>query len=64
MSIILLAAAFVGGAVVGCGSWAAFKAKASADAKALLADAKAEAGKVAPSALAIVAKIEAALAKL
>jgi len=64
MSIILLAAAFVGGAVVGCGSWAAFKAKAAADAKALLADAKAEAAKVSPSVSTIVSKIESALSKL
>jgi hypothetical protein len=64
MSIILLAAAFVGGAVVGCGGWAAFSAKAKAELAVLAADVKAEAAKVVPSGSALLTKIEALLAKL
>lgn len=64
LHLIVDAACFVGGAVVGAGSWAALKAKAASDVSALLTDAKAEAAKVTPSISTIVSKIEAAIAKL
>jgi hypothetical protein len=63
-TLLELAGAFVGGGVVGAGSWAAFAAKAKAEVAVLAADVKTEASKVAPGATALLAKIEALLAKL
>jgi hypothetical protein len=64
MSLILLAVAFVGGAVVGAGGWAAIKAKAVAELKVLAADVKTEAAKVVPVGHVLLSKVEALIAKL
>jgi hypothetical protein len=55
---------FVAGGIVGAGGWAAFQAKVKSDASALLASAKAEVTKTAPSLAAVGAWIDAAIAKL
>ena len=64
MSLIISAAIFVGGVFVGAGGWAAFEAKAKAELAVLVADIKAEAAKIAPTATALLSKIEALLSKL
>lgn len=64
MSIILLAGAAVGGAIVGAGGWAGFKALATSKLKVLVADVKAEAAKVVPAGHVLLTKIEAVVAKL
>ena len=63
-TLAVVAGAFVGGGIVGAGSFTLFKAKAVSEAKVLLADAKTELAKVSPSITTVVSKIEATIAKL
>jgi hypothetical protein len=60
--------AFIGGGVVGAGSYAAFKGtvltKAEAEYETLKADLEAEVAKASPDLAALVAKVKALLAKL